>query len=45
MKEIKAYVQREQVNKAVEALQAAGAPGITIIEIHPVGVRLRAELL
>ena len=37
MKEIKAYVQREQVNEAVEVLQAAGAPGITIIEIHPVG--------
>jgi len=37
MKEIKAYVQREYVNRAVNELQNAGAPGITIVEIHPVG--------
>lgn len=37
MKEIKAYIQRCCVNKAVDELQAAGAPGITIVEIHPVG--------
>ncbi len=36
MKEIKAYIQRCCVNKAVDELQAAGAPGITIVEIHPV---------
>lgn len=37
MKEIKAYVNRCCVNKAVAELDAAGAPGITIVEIHPVG--------
>jgi nitrogen regulatory protein P-II 1 len=37
MKEIKAYVRRSCVNKAVEELQKAGSPGITIAEIHPVG--------
>ena len=37
MKEIKAYIRRCCVNKAVDELQAAGAPGITIVEIHPVG--------
>ena len=37
MKEIKAYVQRHLVNNAVDGLERAGAPGITIVEIHPVG--------
>jgi nitrogen regulatory protein P-II 1 len=37
MKEIKAYIQRWRVNKVVDELQKAGAPGITIVEIHPVG--------
>jgi hypothetical protein len=37
MKEIKAYIQRHLVNKVVEGLEQAGAPGITIVEIHPVG--------
>lgn len=37
MKEIKAYVQRDYVNRVVDELQKAGAPGITIVEIHPVG--------
>ena len=37
MKEIKAYVQRHLVNNAVDSLERAGAPGITIVEIHPVG--------
>lgn len=37
MKEIKAYIQRSCVEKAVKALEKAGAPGITIVEIHPVG--------
>jgi nitrogen regulatory protein PII len=37
MKEIKAYIQRHLVNDAVDALELAGAPGITIVEIHPVG--------
>ncbi len=37
MKEIKAYIQRDCVNRMVDELQRAGAPGITIVEIHPVG--------
>jgi len=36
-KEIKAYIQRWQVNKVVEALQKVQAPGISVVEIHPVG--------
>jgi nitrogen regulatory protein PII len=36
-KEIKAYIQRWQVNKVVEALQRVEAPGISIVEIHLVG--------
>jgi nitrogen regulatory protein P-II 1 len=37
MKEIKAYVRTETLEKTVEALEAAGAPGITVTEVHPVG--------
>ncbi|HJT70833.1 MAG TPA: P-II family nitrogen regulator [Terriglobales bacterium] len=37
MKEIKAYIRREIVPKVVDGLQTAGAPGISLIEIHPVG--------
>ncbi len=37
MKEIKAYIQRSRVNRTVRKLQEAGAPGVTIVEIHPVG--------
>ena len=37
MKEIKAYVRRCCVNKLVTALEEAGAPGITIVDVHPVG--------
>jgi nitrogen regulatory protein P-II 1 len=37
MKEIKAYIQRDCVNRVVDELQRAGAPGISIVEIHPVG--------
>ena len=37
MKEIKAYIQRHLVNDAVDRLEHAGAPGITVVEIHPVG--------
>lgn len=37
MKEIKAYIRRSNVNQVVERLQESGAPGITIVEIHPVG--------
>ncbi len=37
MKEIKAYIRRSCVNKTVNELEKAGAPGITIVEVHPVG--------
>ncbi len=37
MKEIKAYIQRSSVDEVVDALEKAGAPGISIVEIHPVG--------
>lgn len=37
MKEIKAYIQRDCASRTVDELQAAGAPGMTIVEIHPVG--------
>lgn len=37
MKEIKAYVRRERVNETVLRLEHAGAPGITVTEVHPVG--------
>lgn len=37
MKEIKAYIRRCCVNKVVDELEQAGAPGITLVEIHPVG--------
>lgn len=37
MKEIKAYVRRDEVNALVEELRAAGAPGVSVIAVHPVG--------
>lgn len=37
MKEIKAFIRRDRVNETVEALEHAGAPGITVTEVHPVG--------
>ena len=37
MKEIKAYIQKDRVNVAVDALESARAPGITVVEVHPVG--------
>ena len=37
MKALKAYIHGESVPEAVHRLQAAGAPGISIVEIHPVG--------
>jgi nitrogen regulatory protein P-II 1 len=35
MKEIKAYIRRDEVNQVVEKLHDAGAPGVAIIKIHP----------
>lgn len=43
MKEIKAYIQRCCVNEAVNELEAAGAPGITVVEVHSVGYGYKAN--
>jgi len=43
MKEIRAYVRRDEVNELVERLRAAGAPGVAIIEIHPLGYGYEAN--
>lgn len=37
MKEMKAYIQRHQANQVVEKLCKAGAAGVAVIEIHPLG--------
>lgn len=37
MKEIRAYICRHEIDEVIEALRAAGAPGVSVIEIHPVG--------
>lgn len=37
MREIKAYIKTNLVEKVIQALQQAGAPGITVVEVHPVG--------
>jgi nitrogen regulatory protein P-II 1 len=43
MKEIKAYVRRDEINDVVEQLRRAGAPGVAVIEIHPVGYGYEAN--
>ena len=37
MKEIRAYIRRRDIDEVIESLRAAGAPGVSVIEIHPVG--------
>lgn len=37
MKEIKAYIRQSHINQVVEKLLEADAPGITIVDVHPVG--------
>lgn len=37
MKEIKAYIRREKAEHVVEKLRQAGAPAITLVNVHPVG--------
>jgi nitrogen regulatory protein PII len=44
MKEIKAYVRRDCVNKLVTALEEASAPGITIVEHSSSWLWIRTEL-
>jgi len=36
VKEIKAYIKTDRVERVVEALEKAEAPGITVVEVHPV---------
>jgi nitrogen regulatory protein PII len=43
MKEIKAYVRREQLTAVVAQLEQAGVSGISITEIHPVGYGYEPE--
>lgn len=43
MKEIKAYIRQGEINDVVEGLQRAGAPGVSVIEIHPVGYGYEAN--
>lgn len=45
MKEIKAYVEREQVDAVVDALEAAGAPEVTIVRVEVAGTDVRPELV
>jgi Nitrogen regulatory protein PII len=44
MKEIKAFVRTTHVDVVVRALEAAGAPGITISTAHGVGYGYEARL-
>lgn len=37
MKEIKAYIKTIRLEKVIQALERAGVPGITVVEVHPVG--------
>ena len=37
MKEIKAYIRTDALEKTVTALEEAKAPGITVLTVHPVG--------
>ena len=43
MKEIRAYIRRDEVDDVVERLQRSGAPGVSVIEIHPVGYGYEAN--
>ncbi len=37
MKEIKAYIRTAHLEQTVSALKEQGAPGITVVTVHPVG--------
>lgn len=43
MKEIKAYIRTSYLEQAVKALQDKGAPGITVVTVHPVGYGFEAR--
>ena len=37
VREIKAYVRKSRIKAVGNALQEAWAPGVTVVEVHPVG--------
>lgn len=37
MKELKAYIRPYHLEELISALEAKHAPGITVVEVHPVG--------
>ena len=37
MKEIKAYIRTSRLEETIKALEGKGAPGITVVTVHPVG--------
>ena len=37
MKEIKAYIKTVRLEKVVQALEQGGMPGITVVDVYPVG--------
>ncbi|WP_303722390.1 P-II family nitrogen regulator [Malonomonas rubra] len=37
MKEVKAYIRTSYLEQTVKALKDKGAPGITVVTVHPVG--------
>ena len=43
MQEIKAYVRNERITEVVDELEQAGAPGISVTEVHPVGYGYEPE--
>jgi|GEM_PF-530237 len=43
MKEIKAYIRTACLEETVKALEEKGAPGITVVTVHPVGYGFNAR--
>jgi len=43
MKEIKAYIRTHFLDDTVKRLQAHGAPGLTVVTVHPVGYGFKSR--
>lgn len=43
MKELKAYIRTSCLEQTVKALKEKGAPGITVVTVHPVGYGFEAR--
>ena len=43
MKEIKAYIRSDFLDNTVEKLQAHGAPGLTVVTVHPIGYGFKSR--